>query len=80
VRKFFDKYEYLTLLDSFQSIRNFRITNTQLYLGFVIFAYIGNIAYLTGEHVDAIVQAGQGLSFVIFPYAGKCHVLRISFE
>jgi hypothetical protein len=36
-----------------------------------VFAYIGYLSFTTGQDVDKVIQAGQGLSFVVFPYAGK---------
>ena len=34
-----------------------------IFAGFVVFAYMGHLAYLTGKNIETIVQAGkQGLS------------------
>jgi solute carrier family 6 (neurotransmitter transporter, glycine) member 5/9 len=42
---------------------------TSIFSGFVIFSYIGYLAKQTGQSVDNVVQAGQGLAYVVYPYA-----------
>jgi SNF family Na+-dependent transporter len=42
---------------------------TSIYAGFVVFAYIGHLSVTTGQDIDKVVQAGQGLAFVVYPYA-----------
>jgi len=37
--------------------------------GFVVFAYIGILAKETGSEIDDVVQKGQGLVYVVYPYA-----------
>ena len=44
---------------------------TSFFAGFVIFAYMGYLSKVTGQDIGNIVQAGQGLAFVVYPYAGK---------
>jgi len=40
-----------------------------IFAGFVVFAYMGHLAFLTGKNIETIVQAGQGLVYVIIPFA-----------
>ena len=42
---------------------------TSIFAGFVVFSYIGYLAHVTGQDVDKVVQAGQGLAFVVYPFA-----------
>lgn len=42
---------------------------TSFFAGFVIFAYMGYLSKLTGQEMSDVVQAGQGLAFVVYPYA-----------
>lgn len=42
---------------------------TSVFSGFVIFSYIGYLAKQTGQSVENVVQAGQGLAYVVYPYA-----------
>lgn len=42
---------------------------TSLFAGFVMFAYMGYLANQTGQPIDEVVQAGQGLAYVVYPYA-----------
>lgn len=42
---------------------------TSFFAGFVIFAYMGYLSYSTGQDIDDVVQAGQGLAYVVYPYA-----------
>jgi SNF family Na+-dependent transporter len=37
--------------------------------GFVVFIYIGSLANTTGLSVDKVVQSGQGLIYVVYPFA-----------
>ena len=39
-------------------------------IGFVVFAFIGYLSHTTGQEIDQVIQAGQGLSFIVYPYAG----------
>ena len=32
---------------------------------------MGYLAQSTGQTIDSVVQGGQGLSFIVFPFAGK---------
>jgi len=42
---------------------------TSFFAGFVIFAYMGYLSEITKQDIGDIFQAGQGLSFVVYPYA-----------
>lgn len=42
---------------------------TSFFAGFVIFSYMGYLSFITGQDIGNIVQAGQGLAFVVYPYA-----------
>ena len=42
---------------------------TEIFAGFVVFAYIGNLAYITQQEVPDVVSSGPGLAFIIFPFA-----------
>ena len=42
---------------------------TSVFAGFVVFAYIGYLAHTTGQEIEQVIQPGQGLSFIVFPYA-----------
>ncbi|CAF0729098.1 unnamed protein product [Brachionus calyciflorus] len=42
---------------------------TSVFAGFVVFSYIGYLSKITGEDIDQVVQAGQGLAFVVYPFA-----------
>lgn len=48
------------------SISNFL---TCILAGFVVFSYMGYLSKVTGLDIDKVVQAGQGLTFVVYPYA-----------
>jgi solute carrier family 6 amino acid transporter-like protein 5/7/9/14 len=48
------------------SISNFL---TCILAGLVVFAYIGALSETTGLAVDKVAQTGQGLVYVVFPYA-----------
>jgi hypothetical protein len=37
---------------------------TSVFAGFVIFAYMGNLAVTTNQSIDDVVQGGQGLAYV----------------
>lgn len=34
-----------------------------------MFAFIGNLAFVTQQEVKDVVSAGSGLAFIIFPFA-----------
>jgi hypothetical protein len=40
-----------------------------VFCGFIVFPYIGYLAFLTGEPISQVIQPGQGLAFIVFPYA-----------
>ena len=42
---------------------------TSFFAGFVIFAYMGYLSNITGQDIEKIIEAGQGLAFVVYPYA-----------
>ncbi len=42
---------------------------TSIFAGFVVFAYIGYLSKITGQQIENVVQAGQGLAFVVYPFA-----------
>ncbi|CAF0889150.1 unnamed protein product [Brachionus calyciflorus] len=42
---------------------------TSVFAGFVIFSYMGYLSHVTGQSIDQVVQAGQGLAFIVYPYA-----------
>lgn len=42
---------------------------TSFFAGFVIFAYMGYLSHLTGQNIENIIEAGQGLAFVVYPFA-----------
>lgn len=42
---------------------------TSFFAGFVIFAYMGYLSKITGQDIENIIEAGQGLAFVVYPYA-----------
>ena len=48
------------------SISNFL---TCILAGFVVFAYMGALSKTTGLDMDKVAQSGQGLVYVVFPYA-----------
>lgn len=50
----------------FLSISNFL---TCILAGFVVFAYMGALSYESGLEIDKVVQSGQGLVYVVYPYA-----------
>ncbi len=63
----YNKFDNNILRDSiFVSISS---SLTGVYAGFVVFAFIGYLSHTTGQSIDKIIQAGQGLSFVVYPYA-----------
>lgn len=51
---------------------------TSFFAGFVIFAYMGYLSHITGQDIDNIIEAGQGLAFVVYPFAGDLFTLEIS--
>ena len=42
---------------------------TSIFAGFVVFPYIGYLAYITHQEVKDVVSSGSGLAFVVFPFA-----------
>lgn len=42
---------------------------TSFFAGFVIFAYMGYLSHITGQDIDNIIEAGQGLAYIVYPYA-----------
>lgn len=32
---------------------------------------MGYLSHVTGQDIDDIIQAGQGLAYVVYPYAGN---------
>ena len=42
---------------------------TSFFAGFVIFSYMGYLSHITQQDISNIIQAGQGLAFVVYPYA-----------
>jgi len=39
---------------------------TSIFAGFVIFAYLGYLSYITGQNVEDVVSEGKYFSFLIF--------------
>ena len=50
---------------------------TSFFAGFVIFSYLGYLSVITGQPVGEVVQAGQGLAYVVYPYAGFFFLISI---
>ena len=42
---------------------------TSFFAGLVIFSYMGYLSKITQQDIHDIIQAGQGLAFVVYPYA-----------
>ncbi|CAF3969028.1 unnamed protein product [Rotaria sp. Silwood1] len=42
---------------------------TSIFAGFVMFAYLGYLAHITGQNVKDVVSEGPGLAFIVYPYA-----------
>lgn len=42
---------------------------TSFFAGFIIFSYMGYLSHITHQDINDIIQAGQGLAFVVYPYA-----------
>lgn len=42
---------------------------SSFFAGFIIFSYMGYLSYITHQDISNIIQAGQGLAFVVYPYA-----------
>jgi hypothetical protein len=38
---------------------------------------MGYLAQSTGQTIDSVVQGGQGLSFIVFPFAGIYFIFNI---
>jgi hypothetical protein len=34
-----------------------------------VFSYLGYLSHTTGQEISEIIQAGQGLAYVVYPYA-----------
>ena len=63
----YNRFNQNTLRDTFV----ITLTNalTAVFAGFVVFAYIGNLAFVTQQEVKDVVSSGSGLAFIVFPYA-----------
>jgi hypothetical protein len=48
------------------SISNFL---TCILAGFVVFTYMGVLSKTTNVAIDKVVQSGQGLVYIVYPYA-----------
>ncbi|RNA14740.1 sodium- and chloride-dependent glycine transporter 1-like [Brachionus plicatilis] len=42
---------------------------TSIFAGFVVFAFIGYLSFKTGREINDVIQAGQGLAYVVYPFA-----------
>lgn len=42
---------------------------TAIFAGFVVFSYIGYLSKLTEQPVQDVVSSGNGLAFIVFPFA-----------
>ncbi|CAF4131337.1 unnamed protein product, partial [Rotaria sordida] len=42
---------------------------TSIFAGFVMFAYLGYLAHITGQNITDVVSEGPGLAFIVYPYA-----------
>lgn len=42
---------------------------TSIFAGFVVFGFVGYLAYVTQQDISSVITPGMGLSFVIFPFA-----------
>ena len=42
---------------------------TSFFAGFVVFAYMGYLSHITGQDISNIIESGQGLAYVVYPYA-----------
>ncbi|CAF0879596.1 unnamed protein product [Adineta ricciae] len=63
----YNKFNQRTFGNSFiVSIAN---VLTSIFAGFVIFAYLGYLSYITGQNVESVVSEGPGLAFIVYPYA-----------
>lgn len=63
----YNKFNHNILRDTLiLSVSNFL---TCLLAGFVVFAYMGALSKATGLTMDKVAQSGQGLVYVVFPYA-----------
>jgi SNF family Na+-dependent transporter len=63
----FNKFNHLCLRDAI--FIPFANCVTSFFAGFVIFAYMGYLSHVTGQDIDNIIQAGQGLAYVVYPHA-----------
>lgn len=63
----YNRFNQNTLRDTF--VITLSNALTAIFSGFVVFAYIGNLAYVTQQKVKDVVSSGSGLAFIIFPFA-----------
>ncbi len=63
----YNKFNQNTLRDTF--VITLSNAATGIFAGFVVFAFIGNLAYVTQQEVQNVVSSGSGLAFIIFPFA-----------
>lgn len=63
----YNRFNQNTLRDAF--VITLSNALTAVFAGFVVFAYIGNLAYVTQQEVKDVVSAGSGLAFIVFPFA-----------
>lgn len=63
----YNKFNQKTLANTF--IITTANVLTSIFAGFVIFAYLGYLAYITGQNVSDVVSEGPGLAFIVYPYA-----------
>ncbi|CAF0892953.1 unnamed protein product [Brachionus calyciflorus] len=63
----YNKYNHNILRDTLiLSVSNFL---TCILAGLVVFAYMGSLSKTTGLSMDKVVQSGQGLVYVVYPFA-----------
>jgi solute carrier family 6 (neurotransmitter transporter, glycine) member 5/9 len=63
----YNKFHQHTLRDTLVvSICN---AATSIFAGFVVFSYIGHLAYKTNQLVADTVSSGAGLAFIVYPFA-----------
>lgn len=44
-------------------------TLTSIFVGFIVFAYVGYVAYTTQQRVQDVIKYGPGFAFIMFPFA-----------